>query len=102
MNPERWQRVQRLFEEALAQPAEARRAFIVSACGGEVELKDELLSLLAAHEEGRKVEVPTPWLGALGDSGPAGAGPGAGPEVVDQLNAAFAGRYAIQRELGSG
>ena len=48
MNPERWHRVQRLFEEALARPEEARRTFIISACGSEIELRDEVLALLAA------------------------------------------------------
>ena len=50
MNSDRWERIQHLYEQALAQPDAARAAFIESACGDDVELCDEVSSLLAAHE----------------------------------------------------
>ena len=103
MNSERWQRVQRLFEEALAQPAANRRAFILSACGGETELRDELFSLLAAHERGGKTEeVPAAWLGALGATPMHGAEFAKVGQIIGRMNAALSGRYVIQRELGAG
>ena len=51
MNSERWQRIQLLIEEALAQPEEVRSAFVESACGDDVELRDEVLSLLASPHQ---------------------------------------------------
>jgi serine/threonine protein kinase/tetratricopeptide (TPR) repeat protein len=94
MDSDRWQRIQLLFDEALAQPDEARRAFLTSVCGDDVELRDEVLSLLAAHEPGDEVrELPTEWFGAL---------------VEPKVSAGFtvgtlvAGRYLIKSLLGRG
>ena len=45
----RWPRVKEIFDEALARPGERRAAFVRDACGDDVPLADEVLSLLAAH-----------------------------------------------------
>jgi hypothetical protein len=50
MTLDRWERIQVLFETALAQPMEARRAFVESATGTDTGLRDEVNALLAAHE----------------------------------------------------
>lgn len=93
MNSERWQRIQLLFEEVLAQPAAARSAFIESACGDDAELRGEMVSLLAAHERSDEIEaLPTAWLGALWDAEAPGFA--AGEQV--------AGRYLIRRRVGRG
>ncbi|MDH5590590.1 MAG: hypothetical protein OEZ37_11135, partial [Gemmatimonadota bacterium] len=44
------ERLELLFEEALALPPEERDPFVQASCGGEAALRDELSSLLAAHE----------------------------------------------------
>jgi serine/threonine protein kinase/Tol biopolymer transport system component len=49
MNPERWQKIDALFEAALARPAAERPAFLDQVCAGDAELRAELESLLA-HE----------------------------------------------------
>jgi predicted ATPase/uncharacterized protein HemY len=90
--PERWERLQALFEEALAQPAAARDAFLRSACG-EAELRDEVASLLAFHE--RSVEsdtLPADWLSSLASPRP--------PRFT--AGQRVAGRYRIERLLGQG
>ncbi len=46
MEPERWQRIEALYHEALAQPAAERADFLESACSGDEELLRELKSLL--------------------------------------------------------
>ena len=43
-------RAERLYEEALALPPEARRAFVEDACGRDPELGEELMSLLETAE----------------------------------------------------
>jgi serine/threonine protein kinase len=93
MNPERWQRIQLLFEDALAQTEEARNDFIKSVCGEDPDLCDEVLSLIAAHDRTEKVEtLPTAWLGSL-----------AGPKPrIFAMGERVAGRYRIQRRLGRG
>ncbi|MBL8167376.1 MAG: protein kinase [Acidobacteria bacterium] len=49
MTPERWQRVEELFQTVIEQPNAAREAYLTRACGGDEELRREVLSLLA-HE----------------------------------------------------
>ena len=51
LSPERWARVEALFEQALAQPAERRAAFLAEACDDD-DLRREVESLLAASDEG--------------------------------------------------
>ena len=47
MNQERWRRVDRLYHEALARPADAREAFLREACTNDEDVLGEVLSLLA-------------------------------------------------------
>lgn len=66
---ERWQQIEELFHAALERPAAARAAFLNEACAGDVALRREIESLLAAHEEtGGFFETPpadlaADWLG---------------------------------------
>jgi serine/threonine protein kinase/tetratricopeptide (TPR) repeat protein len=92
MNADQWTRIQRVFEQALAQPASRRFEFLGS-CGIESELGNEVLSLLAAHDrEGSAESLPATWLGVLAVPEPPRFATG---EKV-------AGRYLIQNHLGRG
>ena len=51
MKSQRLQRIDEVFQFALDLPAERRRDFLDAACGGDAELRDEVESLLAAHQE---------------------------------------------------
>ena len=51
MTPERWQQVKDVFEAALACAPEARAKWLRVACGEDLELHDEIVSLLESHEE---------------------------------------------------
>jgi eukaryotic-like serine/threonine-protein kinase len=51
MTPERWQQIDRLLEEVLERPAAERGTFLKQACGGDEELRGEVESLLAAHDD---------------------------------------------------
>ena len=48
---ERWQQINELFTCALVHEAAERREFLAAACGDDNELREEVDSLLAAHEE---------------------------------------------------
>jgi eukaryotic-like serine/threonine-protein kinase len=52
---ENWERVQRLFLEALDLPAEARASFLDSACAGDAEMRREVESLLSHDGDGRHI-----------------------------------------------
>jgi len=51
MNPERWKRVKTLLDQAIALDPLERRAFLDRECDRDSELKQEVESLLASHEQ---------------------------------------------------
>ena len=51
MNGDHWHRIETVFAEALARPADAREKFLNDACAGEPSMRAELDSLLKAHLE---------------------------------------------------
>ncbi len=51
MTPERWQRIKTLFNETLALPRAERDAYLEKATGGEAQLRLDVESLIAAHDE---------------------------------------------------
>jgi non-specific serine/threonine protein kinase/serine/threonine-protein kinase len=93
MTPERWQQVKDLFGSALGETPAQRAAFLASACGGDDDLRTQVESMIAAHEQdGDFIEAPA-FERAMGlfAGGPAEAV--AGRHV---------GPYKIARELGHG
>jgi serine/threonine protein kinase len=51
MNPERWQMVKDVFEAALQHEPSERLHFLEQVCGDDVELLEEVASLLASYEQ---------------------------------------------------
>ncbi len=93
MNSERWLRVQLLVEKAVEQPVEARRAFVESACGDDIDLRDEVVSLLAACERSPEtLAPPAAWFEILAGTAPPRF------SVDDQV----AQRYRVRQLLGRG
>jgi predicted ATPase/serine/threonine protein kinase len=92
MTPERFQRVSDLYHAALDRPADQRAAFLEQVCPGDMELRQEVQSLLAANAKaGAFMTAPDPAL----DTQPMGA---AG--VV--LTGSILGSYEILSPLGAG
>ncbi len=59
MEPERWQQIDKLLDEALDQEPGQRKIFLEQACNGDAELCKEVETLLAAHDKaGSFVEKP--------------------------------------------
>jgi serine/threonine protein kinase len=52
MSPDRWQKINELFEAALAQPPHERSAFLFRSCGGDEELRRQIEGMLAADAQG--------------------------------------------------
>ena len=50
MTPKQWERLKHVFQDALEQPAHARRAFIAERCADDVTVRREAEALLATHE----------------------------------------------------
>src|SRR5262245_60254742 len=51
MRPERWERIKDLFNAAIEQAPEARGQLLDQACATDPELRAEVDSLLAAHDD---------------------------------------------------
>ena len=70
MTPERYEQIGRLYHEAVELASEERAAFLDRACGADEELRREVESLVAAHEQAGDF-IATPALasdaGLLGD-----------------------------------
>src|ERR1043166_7257618 len=59
MTPERWQQVKDIFNSAIAYAPEERSSFISRACSGDEELRSEVESLIASHEQsGNFIDQP--------------------------------------------
>jgi hypothetical protein len=54
MQATRWQKVEQIFNEALVLPENQRTSFIVQKSDGDVELSNEVLSLIAEIERDEK------------------------------------------------
>jgi serine/threonine-protein kinase len=87
MTPERWARIQSVFQAALDCPPGERSAFLERQCGGDAELRREVEELIAADEQAR---------GFL--DGAVGKGAGAAEEAP----AARVGPYRILDRIGEG
>ena len=86
MTDERWRRIEELCHQALALDAPARGAFLHDACGGDVELRRDTVSLLANETDARHFLEPD------GPSTPLG------PVLVGKR----VGAYEILSLLGAG
>jgi eukaryotic-like serine/threonine-protein kinase len=51
MTPERWQQVKEIFNSAITYRPEERSMFISQACSGDDQLRSEIESLIASHEQ---------------------------------------------------
>ena len=93
MNPELWQRVDRLLEQALEQEPDRGTAFLDEACDGDAALRQEVESLLSAHG---KAEGFT-------EAGPMRTpGKRTGVEEAQDLTGRQVGHYQILSRLGEG
>jgi tetratricopeptide (TPR) repeat protein/tRNA A-37 threonylcarbamoyl transferase component Bud32 len=91
---ERWRRVEEIFQSALDRAPQQRAGWLDEACGGDLELRGEVDSLLAAYDTGDgSFTQPAAFTEAM--------------KVLEQQTAASqAGRrigpYRVIRELGRG
>ena len=58
MNPERWHRIEELFRTVVDHPVAEREAYLTRVCGGDEELRREVLSLLARDTDEDFIQDP--------------------------------------------
>ncbi|HEY0385113.1 MAG TPA: protein kinase, partial [Pyrinomonadaceae bacterium] len=95
MNPERWQKVEEVFEAALSRPPEERSAYLTDVCAEDEALRKQVETLIASYEQaGDFIEEPALGTGLLPET------------VVDETANVLIGRrlgsYKIVREIGRG
>jgi serine/threonine protein kinase len=64
MKPDRWQKIDLLFQSALACAPEEREAFLIEKCGEDERLRREVESLIASHKEGTLLDTPLSQIAA--------------------------------------
>ncbi|HEX8140696.1 MAG TPA: protein kinase [Pyrinomonadaceae bacterium] len=94
MTPERWKKVEEIFESALQKAPEQRRAYLEVACGGDDNLRGQVETLIHSYEQaGSFIEGP-----AIGVE--------SAPTLVDDVPTGMIGRrlgsYKLVREIGRG
>jgi tetratricopeptide (TPR) repeat protein/class 3 adenylate cyclase len=94
MAPDRWQRVQDLLADAIDCPPSERAALLDARCGGDAALRDEVESLLVAHDGAGLVDQLAPlvkpphaWIPQI--------------EAIEWTGRRV-GRYLVQELLGAG
>jgi serine/threonine protein kinase/Tol biopolymer transport system component len=92
MTTERWERTKQILAEALRQAPDSRQEYVEAVCGLDRELREELESLIASHEEAGSqfLARPAPELLELTTA--------SNPAPLNQLF----GYYRIVEELGRG
>ena len=94
MTPDRWRAVDAVLQGALACAPDRRDAYVRDACGEDAALRDEVASLLAAHDDAGTDFLERPVMEARQAAAEVSA--------AERLAAALAGRYAIEREIARG
>ncbi len=84
MNEATWDRVKRIFHEAMARPVAERYSFLDDACAGDLTVRSEVDELLAAHDDIGEPETTT--------SGP----------VRIEAPGTIIGRYKLLQRIGEG
>src|SRR5262245_32775298 len=100
MTPERWQKIQDLFDEALVCEPGRRAAWLESACRGDEELRREVEWMLA-HQNEAKNFIQTLAHG-LGLSVAAGSGVSLVEPPAGLVPGTLIGSYRIVSQIGEG
>ncbi len=94
-SPERWERIEELFNQAVELDVTEQDAFLVSSCGNDIDLLDYVRSLVAANPsideavEQTIVDTMTRAFGAMSTG-------------EDSIRGEMIGPYRVERLIGSG
>jgi eukaryotic-like serine/threonine-protein kinase len=111
MEPERWKKIEELYQAAMAQPSEKRADILQRACSGDPELRAEVESLLEAAGSASSFLEGSPLSGEAGadtTSGPTAGGPGRIHGILpdamspDEVAGTVIGRYHLLQKIGEG
>ncbi len=97
MSSERWERTKEILEEALRRASDQRQAYLELACGTDRELRAEVQSLIASHEEAGSqfMAAAAPELLQLSSSSNS-------RKAQENQDRKFIGPYRLETQLGEG
>ncbi len=96
MSPERWKKIESVFEAALEVPADHRQAFIQEACGGDEAMSREVEALLT-HDQAAADFIEAPAVPGARSLSEIAAGMSGESMTGQRL-----GSYRIEEEIGRG
>jgi Tol biopolymer transport system component/serine/threonine protein kinase len=94
MTPERWARIDQLLDEAMALPVAERAAWLEQTCADDDELRHEVESLLAAHQQAETNFMQAPALALAAQQLAASGHPSLTGKTLDH--------YQVLSRLGAG
>jgi len=92
LRSDQWERVKATLDAALALPVDDRAAYVDDTCADDVLVRDEVRSLLDAHN---RASLDCPFTRSLGDDG-------GSPSPVDAQRGRRLGPYRLLEPLGEG
>ncbi|HKV41653.1 MAG TPA: protein kinase, partial [Blastocatellia bacterium] len=93
MNPDRWRQIDSVFQAVLESDPDLRLSHLDQTCKGDPELRDQVATLLAAHENaGEFIDVPAIKIAAKLED----------PDPAALANLQSLGPYQVLRHLASG
>jgi Tol biopolymer transport system component len=102
MDPERWRKVESIFNRVLDADDSRRESVLRECCAGDEDLRREVESLLAQHEvAGNFIETPAFGAAAAAASPPQPRSTGNANKIAVAPNAVI-GHYRVLRKIGSG
>jgi hypothetical protein len=106
MEPERWQRLERVCQEALDHPESERAAFLEAACAGDESLRREAEALLGYEHQAENYLDSMPLADQMLNEIIAGLDQGAAGTIPEahagEIPGTVIGHYCLRQRLGQG